>query len=319
MKLLTDNLYEPVLIEPAKIDGANTLKIVSGYASDTMASRHLNNLKEVNPKINIQLLIGMAKNDGIASNTHRGFLEICKKFDNFNCYYSIHNTPIHAKVYTWCRNDSPLLCYTGSANYTQNGFRKNLQSEAMTQTDAKSGLEFFGKCYANAVECTDEPVVEEHINIYKKDKDQTKKGELENHTLSLLDKKTKETHTTAGLNWGQREKRDPNQAYIPVPSNIAKTNFFPEKAEHFRIITDDEFFFSAVRAQDGSKAIHSSDDNSIIGDYFRKRLGVPSGARVTRKHLEDYGRTDVTFTKIDEETYLMDFSPKRDGAERETD
>ena len=27
-----------------------------------------------------------------------------------------------------------------------------------------------------------------------------------------------------------------------------------------------------------------------------------------RQHLNAYGRTDVTFTKIDDETYFMDFS-----------
>lgn len=50
-------------------------------------------------------------------------------------------------------------------------------------------------------------------------------------------------------------------------------------------------------------------DNSELGRYFRKRIGVPSGTFVTRQHLLDYGRHDVGFYRIDPETYQMDFQP----------
>lgn len=50
--------------------------------------------------------------------------------------------------------------------------------------------------------------------------------------------------------------------------------------------------------------------NSELGEYFSYRLGLPSGAKVTKEDLERYGRTDVDFYKLDEETYYMDFSPK---------
>ena len=32
----------------------------------------------------------------------------------------------------------------------------------------------------------------------------------------------------SGLNWGQRPGRNENQAYLAVPSDIQKSNFFPE-------------------------------------------------------------------------------------------
>ncbi len=35
-----------------------------------------------------------------------------------------------------------------------------------------------------------------------------------------------EVHQRSGLNWGQREGRNPDQAYIPIPSTIAKAKFF---------------------------------------------------------------------------------------------
>ena len=48
--------------------------------------------------------------------------------------------------------------------------------------------------------------------------------------------------------------------------------------------------------------------NALLGEYFRNRLGLANGAYVTAADLRSYGRTDVTFIKIDEEHYYMDFS-----------
>lgn len=126
--------------------------------------------------------------------------------------------------------------------------------------------------------------------------------------LSLLDSRTGAPHARGGLNWGQRPKRDPNQAYIPVPSGIARARLFPPRGQHFTITTDDGKTFDAVIAQSGDKAIETPFDNSILGAYFRQRIGVPSGAYINLQDLGRYGRTDVDFLKIDSETYYMDFS-----------
>jgi hypothetical protein len=45
-----------------------------------------------------------------------------------------------------------------------------------------------------------------------------------------------------------------------------------------------------------------------MGEYFRKRLGVPLGEPLKMEHLLKYGRTDIDFYKIDDENYYMDFS-----------
>lgn len=54
--------------------------------------------------------------------------------------------------------------------------------------------------------------------------------------------------------------------------------------------------------------IETPHNNSLIGEYFRNRLGLPNGAFVKKEDLIRYGRTDVTFYKIDDENYYMDFS-----------
>ena len=60
--------------------------------------------------------------------------------------------------------------------------------------------------------------------------------------------------------------------------------------------------------QQNDKAITTPASNALLGEYFRNRLGLANGAYVTVADLRSYGRTDVTFIKIDEEHYYMDFS-----------
>jgi hypothetical protein len=112
----------------------------------------------------------------------------------------------------------------------------------------------------------------------------------------------------SGLNWGQRPGREPNQAYLSVPVEIQKSGFFPERGEVFALECDDGFKIKCVRSQDNGKAIESPSDNSIIGAYFRKRLGVRSGHMVTIDHLYAYGRTSVDIYYRNNFLYYLDFS-----------
>lgn len=63
-----------------------------------------------------------------------------------------------------------------------------------------------------------------------------------------------------------------------------------------------------VVAQDGRKSIQTTYGNAILGEYIRKRIGAKSGEFLTVEHLEKYGRTDFTLTKLDNETFHFDLS-----------
>lgn len=112
----------------------------------------------------------------------------------------------------------------------------------------------------------------------------------------------------SGLNWGHRGKRQRNEAYIKVPATVYHTDFFPATASPFTITTDDGRIFNCAIAQQSGKAIHTPDNNSLFGVYFRERLGLPSGELVTLEALQHYGRTSVTVEKLDNTSYRMDFS-----------
>lgn len=112
----------------------------------------------------------------------------------------------------------------------------------------------------------------------------------------------------SGLNWGQRPGREPNQAYLSVPVDIQRSGFFPDRGEEFIVECDDGFTMKCVRSQDNGKAIESPTDNSIIGIYFRNRLGVRPGHMVTVDHLHAYGRTSVDIHYRNNHLFYLDFS-----------
>jgi hypothetical protein len=55
-------------------------------------------------------------------------------------------------------------------------------------------------------------------------------------------------------------------------------------------------------------AIETPQNNGLLGEYFRHRLGLPSGLKVSKDDLLRYGQPDIEFCKIDDETLEMDFS-----------
>lgn len=324
-KIITQDLVNKILIEPA-FNGGNRLCIVSGYATSAMAFNHLNQLSGKKMDVKVELIIGMCSQDGLPQSDHLAFLQMVQSEfkENFLCSYFYKSPPVHSKVYVWLNDTRPMCAFAGSANYTQKAFC-GLQSEAMVECDPVSALNCFNNLIGDTIYCS-HPEAEAHIIIYK---DYYKKrmvrhsesveppltqisnySELPKETLSFLEKNG-DLPPRSGLNWGQRPEhnRDPNQAYIKIPSKVYKSDFFPKRGIHFTVLTDDKKTLICTRAQDKGKAIHTPHNNSLIGEYFRSRLGVASGQPISISDLTAYGRTDVDFYKIDDETYLMDFSP----------
>ncbi len=329
--MLSENLFEEVLIQPAH-NGANKLYVVSGYATSAMAFRHLETLKENNHEIEVELIVGMSPVEGLSQTNHKGFQELMQSTyaGNFSCSYLIKTPPVHSKVYAWFNDEEPVCGFVGSANYTQNAFGNN-QREVMTDSDPLQGLEYFQKLISKTIYCNHIDA-ENIVQIYntrsytrvKRERAAIQQQDtatiavepslvgLSSVRVTLLDRQGR-LPQVSGLNWGQRAGREHNQAYIKLPADIAQTDFFPERPTQFTVLTDDERILVCTRAQDNGKAIHTPQSNSQMGEYFRNRLGLPNGAPVVLEDLLRYGRTDVSFYKIDDETYYMDFSVPENG------
>lgn len=328
--MLTENLFDTILIKPAKAD-VDTLCIVSGYATSAMAFHHLQTLKDNHSRIKINLILGMIPDEGIPVSNHRGFQQIMNTdfAGNFQCSYLTNPPAVHSKVYTWCKDNNPIYGFVGSANYSQTAFGLGApRREIMDSCDAKDAFDYYKQISKESIYCNHSEA-ENLVQIYhdryiarrkliaeKKEllAEQTsflpEIDELPFVRINLLDNQG-ELPKRSGLNWGQREGREPNQAYIHLPAEVYRTDFFPPRGIHFTVSTDDKKAFICSRAQDNGKAVHTPHNNSLIGEYFRNRLKLANGALVQKEDLIKYGKTYVDFYKVDEETYFMDFAPGR--------
>ena len=128
-----------------------------------------------------------------------------------------------------------------------------------------------------------------------------------------MDRKNRTTAARTLCTGGdERNKRNKNQAYIPLPRKIAKSGFFPLNDQHFTARTDDGHILVLRVEQQGDKAITTPLSNAQLGEYFRNRLGLANGAYVNKQDLLNYGRADVTFYKIDDEEFFLDFSVRKE-------
>lgn len=314
-ELITKNIFSKVLLEPA--NNSSDLYIVSGYASSTMASYHAEILKEQEANINVHLIIGMTSKNGLSVKDHIEFKNLMENElpGRFECSYLINHYPVHSKVYSWLHKNEPIRGFLGSANYSQQAFIINHQGEVASECNSLQAYEYYQSLIDNTLFCTHQDV-EEEITMYDNriitsNQNTTKAGNstagLEKVTITLVNNSGM-VSASSGLNWGQRSGREPNQAYIPLKSEVCNTDFFPPIGQHFTINTDDGKILICTRAQQNGKAIHTPLNNSQIGEYFRNRLNVANGELVIMADLTNYGRTDIDFYKVDEENYFMDFS-----------
>jgi len=317
--MFNSDMVDKILINPIT-KGAQKLLILSGYATPTMASWHMMKIKElrINP-VDINLIIGMTNYDGLTIDAHKGFKQLVdshngSKFSKFQCQYICQGAPVHSKLYIWLKDNTPIEAYTGSANYTQAGFSTG-RREYMVPCNPEDAFNYYNQAEGDSIYCNHSEV-EDNIVFTPSHPVLDSEGGypqalvgrgIQPIKLSLL-ARNGETGTRSGLNWGQREGREPNQAYIGLPAPIARSGFFPLGKQHFSVVTDDNKQLILRVQQENDKAITTPMNNSLIGEYFRNRIGVANGAYVWRSDLERYGRTDVDFYKLDDEHYYMDFS-----------
>lgn len=322
--MLRSELFKRVLIDPVA-RGASELFVLSGYASASMVTQHFARVREVtkNP-ISLDLVVGMTGRDGIDRTNLLGFQAIPRQVggNSFNCSFTTDGISDHSKLYVWCDASGPLEAFMGSVNYTQFGFglggAQNFHTETCVEVDPSEALDIVLSAARGTIGYLN-PDIPNHLKIYDKPDEKATQAVGANEpfssgdyvTLPLVQTKGEMRgmpHKSSGLNWGQREGREPNQAYIPIPSTVAASKLLPPRGVHFQLVTDDGNVFMATVAQDGDKAIETPENNSLLGKYIRSRLGLPLGVFVDKEDLDRYGSNGVRLRRIDEYLYEMDFS-----------
>ena len=279
-----------------------------------MAYRHLAVPEIRSNKIKVKLVIGMAS-EGVSLPNHE-MLSQLEGNDPINCYYRIESPPTHSKVYVWMSSKTPIRAYVGSSNYTEQGFLAGRQGNVMTEeSDPQSAYSYFREILHGTMEIKHDDI-EQHVRFYRNEQDSSHAAD--HISVSLLSTRGRwkdDVPPRSGLNWGQRPeyRRNPNQAYIQIGAELARSGFFPPKPTWFTVHTDDGLNLTVVRAQKdtdgrGGDALETPEGNHILGAYFRARLGVQSGKRIVKQDMESYGRTNVDFWQLDDGEFFMDFS-----------
>lgn len=314
--MFVDHLYNKVLMAPlkAKEKPSDELFIVSGYASATFILRHLLEAKVANPNMKLHLIIGME----FKRDEHPAYLRLLSKFQkSFFGYYYDGAPNVHAKAYCWYRNGEPSLGFTGSANYSQNGFLPNKQLNQMTEDSPSDIKKLFDSLLPDCtpIDEYEPPQTDVKLQDWGEDVEPGKIKWIKKGVsvrISLLKGDGDLSLAGSGLNWGHRKnklKRETNQAYLRIPKATHEVKgFLPPRAYTFTVLTDDNESFDCTIQQQDDKGLSTTNNNSDLGRYFRKRLGVRDGAVVAKQDLVDYGRTDYLLTKLNDETFYLDFS-----------
>ncbi len=159
--MLTYNLFNKILIEPATTKPVTRLQIISAFATPYIVKKHMEQLASLNRPIHIELIIGMPQKY-IDEEQHIEFCELMRKNTNTNirisCKYIMSDMLVHAKTYCWLFEDGrPAVAFAGSANYTMTAFgmsRNNKQKEVMAYVNAKLVAEFYDTLKYKSVDCT---------------------------------------------------------------------------------------------------------------------------------------------------------------------
>ena len=306
--LKNDDLFREALIKPASCSDA--FITLSGFATPGMVMTHREPLIKKELSIKMNVFVGMVSFSGISAYHHENFKRLMTDYtDTFSCSY-LYKT-VHSKLFLWLKNGKPIISFCGSANYTTNGFLST-QEELLTECNPNEAYEYIQHFENESIYCN-HPEVDDKFCItdrpYKKPNTPTKQNKkvIDTIRLPLFSERTGKIHEKAGLNWGQRTGREPNQAYIPVPRDKAQSGFFPERGKYFSVLTDDGIPFVCTIEQEGDKALSTPQNNSLLGEYFRNKLNVPLGKKVSLDDLDRYGSRYVTFSKIDDDEYLMSY------------
>ena len=322
------DLYTRILLEPID-QGADELLIVTGYSSAALIERHLREPKIARRMLPVNMVLGMTRSEGLPVQDHHKILELSKssqkqshdtkpktRTGRLECRYITGLPDVHAKIYVWLENKHPIVAFTGSANYSHAGFNEKERVEVMDFCDAAEAYLFYREIASRAVLCTDEDSTG-GITLYDYSKNgRTEFNNLDQVDIPLWNPKKGEIEEKSGLNWGFAKPRSPGnprdttEAYIPIYGEMVHSDFFPQRPATFTIITDDENEIYASKGQGSAegKGLSTPMDNTVFGKYFRSRLGVAWTQRLKRADFEKYGRTEVRFSKIDDDTFHMDFS-----------
>ena len=321
---------EEIIFNRHQIIDSDELIVLSGYVGQKKKKRL--------EKLPLKSLVvyGMYGSDGIGERLNNSLVSLNDTIKNTNIIYS--TIPVHSKCYIWKKENVIKDVLIGSASFATSGLNARF-GEVLAETTSDTYYvlnQYLDKILENCIDCHDAITKKKYISengliLQEDDKEIIDPNYCK---MTLLDPRTGETPDASGINWGQsgRSHTNRNDAYIAIRSNYIKNYplLFPPKQEFpsredprgrkrnndsIEIIWDDGTTMEGllegtipINGKNYPKQISSFPNKKILGQYIRKRLGVPDEGKINRKDLERYGRDYITVSLQGEGIYYFDFS-----------
>jgi hypothetical protein len=227
----------------------------------------------------------------------------------------------HAKIYLWKNKGEIVYALNGSANFSSKGLLteyRELLSE-VNKDDFREFQTYYNKIFDSSFPIIDKENLKAKNSNVAINRDQVVVNGL-CETGSLYAEKSK-------INWGHSNAHtNPRDAYIPLRKNdiIDHPELFQPKStnkglrfadnEPIDVIWDDGT--NMVCLMEGTAEINglrypnkisTYKDKKILGDYLRGRMKLKIGSYVTEKQFKQYGRDNITISKISDGVYYFDF------------
>lgn len=324
------------------IQKADSVEIASGYASQDSIELLDNLIKESHIKhisliLGMYYIEGIPEN--ILNSLQ--MLDSKWRAQGIGEVYIVKTFRYHGKSYLFSKDNKPFAGIIGSANLGAIALNAQTRrqyelSVNITDQDTLSDLHEHIKrlkaaCSMPLSKSLDIPIIRqenqklrniEHVQRINSDEVNTYKDHLTDNTIEIplkvpLDHNDPHLRgSNINVCYAKGRPRKWWETEIIASKNVYSQSGYPKWREPFMVVTDDGWKFLAWTSGDHNKNLYTKDDLKILGYWLKGRL-VAAGivkpidhveddtefkGLITKKMLEQYGRTTITLSKTDQKT-----------------
>jgi len=327
MLITNENQLRMLEVLEQELNEAEEAWLVSGYV--TVQALEELRMQELGSEKPIHIVIGLSAIEALPGSAAAYLRFLDQRIRRAGGCVVASRQPTHGKFYVF-QKKLKTVGYVGSSNLTVHGLFRRPECNVRVSEDTSKELLSLARRLVTESDGLQSLVVVQSATTSSVGSEMGSSRTQEHSALSEyrplprldIPLRTREGSVPqkSGLNWwqGGGRERNPDEAYIPLRRDMLERakEFFPNEARFgttFECITDDgvhmKMMLEGRQGNGYAKQITSAGHKAAFGNWIlRRKLRLPECTPVTRETLDRYGRDYVTFHKVSENLYYMDFS-----------